>query len=321
MDCRAGYSDCFLEGFAPAKKLTLLLRSLLAISSGRKISTDAFDYWYKCEKLRLEDGQISKEGRYAAMDKTLTPGFMYSPCKLPENMSLTMLERADSFFGGRFAKINDGALILVGDMDEEEVLKILSAYITEFSVDSAVTPRTSTVYRLSSGESTFRGTAESGLVDVVFTCPLQIAAENRAAAFVAAEVLKAELSRRFSSRGIWVDVEPYFTMAPKERLDLRVVAGDSSLKDEIISCVRDLSAAVMAPEDFNPSKDFATSRYTAVTSYPPYWMSTICSRLADGKDFNTKFADKFAGVTPEKVRSIMELLYNNGKAEYIVTEQ
>ena len=52
---------------------------------------------------------------------------------------------------------------------------------------------------------------------------------------------------------------------------------------------------------------------------PRYWVDAIVLRYLDGKDLSTAYASKVDAVTPVKVQSVLKMLDDGSKIEYVTT--
>ena len=80
-----------------------------------------------------------------------------------------------------------------------------------------------------------------------------------------------------------------------------------------------LLSATPVPEDrLALYKKILKNMYASRQSSPRYWVDMIRRRYSEGKDLNTKYAEKIDAVTAEEVMEIIAALDSGSKVEYVV---
>ena len=82
--------------------------------------------------------------------------------------------------------------------------------------------------------------------------------------------------------------------------------------------LQDLAANPVSSGMIDSYKAMVENSIASSLNDPSYWLSVVTARFTDGKDLNTKYADKIRAVTPENVRDIIKSLNEGSKVEYIV---
>ena len=72
----------------------------------------------ECERLRLSSARGEYRSRLAVIDSIMCPGYRYYLNKSASGLYQDLPSRAEKFYKAQFAKANDGAIVIVGDMDE-----------------------------------------------------------------------------------------------------------------------------------------------------------------------------------------------------------
>ena len=123
-------SDLRITGLAPRAKLPLLLRALLSVADARQPSKTAFDYYKSAEALRVDMEQLSPRDVNSLMDSLMRPNYFYTDRKQTSRLRDDLPERAEQYFAAAFSKINDGILVLMGDLNEDQLKKELVRTLT-----------------------------------------------------------------------------------------------------------------------------------------------------------------------------------------------
>ena len=125
MEAQTALNNLIISGDAPSGKLSLVLKSLLGLANARHLRADAFEYFRQCELVRGADDPLLA---------SLTPGYKYTPLGKPSALSADTPKKAQKYFDDRFSRMNDGVLILCGDLSPEAAKRHLLRYLGAFRV-------------------------------------------------------------------------------------------------------------------------------------------------------------------------------------------
>ena len=335
LETRVGLTGTLFSGFAPKEKTERALQVMLAISNNRENDDEAFERYMADEELRLKFFRENRQERMAVIDSILCPDNKFSWMKSTGKISAALAQKADGFFKRQSMKMNDGVIIIVTDMAEDELKKIMLNNIGAFKTDGSAFRRPVFNYQPISGESTYtlKGVKES--IDVVMTVPMALTMDNFMSAAIGSMVLEKILSDALSDTGMYADVKYNFQISPQERLSM-AVSVEPLLKDgfsshiepadpmEALAIVRrelsdmtaeDVSAALLAS-----SKEYLKSYLAQRMNEPMYWIDAIAKRFLDGKDFTTSYASRIDAVNAAKVKDVFAALNHGGKVEYVVQQ-
>lgn len=333
MSSRVTASDMDIYGLAPRPSLTLLFKCLKAVANDRRVNSRAFEYYAKCEKLRLAARAGSLSGRKAAIDSLMCPSYHYSSEKSPENLFPDACARAESFFNSSFSRVNDGVLVIVGDMEETAMKRFLQRNLHGFKTEPMSSARIRLPYQPISGWTTHIVDGRRQSLDVAMSVPVAFTAGNYMAMKVAASALENELARRFVGTGASVRVFSEFSGYPQERvnflvsvtdLDIDSLPLDETGRDPLVllydvrAVLSDMSSAPLPDDRIAVCRDMVKNMILSLQNTPEYWTDMVRARFAYGKDLNTGYAEKVDSVQAEKVREIISGLASAGRVEYIV---
>ena len=119
---------------APSGQLQFFLKALLGIANKRKMNPSQYQQYSLNQALAQPSIQD-------LLYQKLVPGFVYTTNKLPGKLSRDTQKKAEKYFEGRFSRMQDGILILSGDLKEEEVKRLLLRYLGGFRTDKGTLPR------------------------------------------------------------------------------------------------------------------------------------------------------------------------------------
>lgn len=333
MENEVGASDMSIYGSAPSGSLWFLLKALSGLASDSSPDREAFQYYTACEKLRLATASEQMEGRIAAIDSILSSGHRYSSMKSVDGLTPDLQDIAHRYFQRQFSKLNDGILILVGDLDEIELKKQLPSLMGDFTVTRKIQPLRRQSFQPVSGGSTYIVDGGSRSLDVAMSAPVQLTSETYFAAQIASMVLKDAVTPSVDGMAARVRVYGSVVSTPSERLNVVISAeecdtsrfstGTAVLKPvkvlfSVRSILADLSQTGIPQEKLDAYKAILKEQITADQAYPDYWLRILTQRMTYGKDLHTDYQEKIDGVTAEKVRDIISSLDNGAKVEYII---
>ena len=140
MDTQVALTYTSIHGQAPSSKLPTLMKALLALANGRTLNRGEFDIYLRNERWAQEP----VGNRLYSM---LYPGFTYSARKYAKGLNPGTQAKAAQFYESLFSRMNDGMLLIVGDVDEATVRRALLRYLGGFRTQRGTTPRKTLRYQ------------------------------------------------------------------------------------------------------------------------------------------------------------------------------
>lgn len=336
MDMTVNLSNTMIGGYAPVDRMQLLLRSLLAVANERTRDDRAFGYYKECENLALEFDEGSFKARMTAIDSIMCPDYRYSPYKSAGKMTAGFQDKVEGFLDDMSSRMNDGVLVLVGDMDEERLKKLLSEYAGGFRTQDVAFRRPVVRYQPVSGWSTYTVEGDRNCLDVVVSARMPVTAENYIAADLAASVLKRRLTEVLTDSGMHVDVTYNCRIYPEERLNVVISLSEISPEGfasghvtdtpiEALAKVRpvlsELDVMEVSDDGLKYFKDRLKNMISIEMKDPAYWVDAIVLRYLDGKDLSTNYASKIDAVNASRVQSVLDMLDAGSKVEYVTSKK
>ncbi|MBO8449112.1 MAG: hypothetical protein IAC29_07575 [Bacteroidetes bacterium] len=333
MDARVGISDTRIYGSAPFYRLPLLMKALLSVAEGYSADREAGEYYMECERLNLSSVRGEYQSRLAIIDSIMCPGYRYYLNKSASGLYPDLPERAEKFFKAQFSKANDGALVLIGDMDEIDVRKTLEQYLGSLPVRKNITVRPSILYQPVSGWSTYVSDGRANSIDVMFSSRIMLNSTDYMSAQVVTLALKDAIAGALADTGMSVKVTDSFSTFPHERYSVSVSAMPAPLstlpptvtKGSYFRCLYQIRSAVsgLVRDGIDGSavemyKSMLSDRYASVQSSPEVWARMISDRVSTGKSLDADYAGKISGVTAESVNKVLSELNEGCTIEYVI---
>lgn len=320
LDTKVNLFNTVLFGQVEDRNADLLMKALLAIANERRLDKSYADYYVRCEKLRHTfAGTDVKE----AVDELLCPGYEYSPFKTMEGASESAFSKADELFSMLTSKMNDGMLVIVGDMNEVELRKLLQLYVGGFKVKTFVSRRPAMQYHPVSGWTSHSAEGDGAAV-VVITAPLAMTSQNHFATEMAAMVLKRRLEVAFEPLGVSVGLSYARGLYPDERFSVMItISGDGHSQEDVAKLKVILAECCegVTEQELNACKEYVKNVYALQHQSPWYWLRVIPLRHLEGKDFTTGFQSKVDAVTVDALQTVFKALDNGAGIEYITTKK
>ena len=334
MDMRVTMSNTLIEGNLPKERMSLLMKSLLALANDRRLAEDRYAYYRRCENLSLAFSHDHYDSRRTAIDSIMSPGFRYSPFRSEGRLTDSFCAKADRFLSGQMQKMNDGVLVIVGDIGEEQLKKTLLEYVGGFKTSEAAVRRPVMRYQPVSGWSTYTVDGEVNAVDLALSARMPLTAVNCLAADMAVMLLERELADALADMGMSLDIAYECRIYPEERLNVMVslveADGDGFASGQRPAGSIEVLAAVRRALSEMASKDIEDAGFENMKAYlknsislqmkdPAYWVNAVTVRHLDGKDITTGYAANIDALTKEDVWRIFTFLERGCKVEYVTT--
>lgn len=335
-ETRVGLTGTLFSGIAPKGGAEMMLQALLAVCNSRTPDEKAFEAYMANENLRMKLERTDRAERTAAIDSLMCPDYIYSWMKAPGNLTSAFPAKADRFFERQAGKMNDGVLVLITDIPEAEVKKLLLEYAGSFRTTGAAFRRPSIRYQPVAGCSTYTLEGSRSSIDIAMSTVMPLTMDNYMAAAVAAMVLEKSLSDALVNTGMYSEVTYNFVITPQERLNVMVSASplsgmsyashiDPSGPIEALSIIRSmmngLAETKISDHMLASCKAYLKSNLAQRMNEPEYWLDAIAKRYLDGKDFTTSYAARIDAVNADRIKAVLAELNNGSKVEYVVNKR
>lgn len=341
MSTTVGISDMRISGSAPVSRMELLLKSLLSLSqSSRAVSLASYRYYRDCEQLRIAASHHTEAAVTEYLDSLLCPDYVYTSKREPSGLTDELPTLAGNYFESQFSHCQGGVLVLVGDIDQFELKKVLSSYLGGFGTSRHRSLRPQVAFNLRSGTTTYTswsGDAVVGdgtpAVDIAISTKLPYTMERKMSFRLALTALKRELVRAAYPYGMSVDVTGSFDLVPSENVNVKlrltpvpasglpsgVEPADPLVAISAIRTVLDaLPSVKISSADLKAWKASLAASLDAVLSTPEGMTEAAMTRYSLGKDIVSGRKDKLAAVNESSVREVLTALSAAGRVEYIV---
>ncbi len=302
-----------IHGDAPSSKLPTLLKALLALANDRTLNRDEFDIFLRNAAWAEE----SPEDRLYAL---MHPGFSYSTGKKPEALGAATPVKAAQFFESLFSRVNDGMLILSGDVDEATVRRTLQKYLGGFRTQRTALPRKTVRYQVDATTRSRRSSGGRKGLWVRLDTEYPLSGVHYAVAEAAAEALRRRLVEALDGTGLPVRVTAGFQSHPQERLWM-VVACEGEQAGKALPALREgirKAAAPLPQKDVDALRAMVSARTEAELAREETMVGAMVARYGIGKDLVSHYKESVSGITAGQISEMLSALAAGPAAEYIV---
>lgn len=332
MDFKVNMSNTMISGYLPDDNIPMLMQSLLDFTNTREAAPRDLSYYKACQELGLKVLEGSDIARKAVIDQIMCPGYIYSEYKMAGSLTDDFSTKAEAFFEEQTSKINDGVIVLVGDIDIEELKKTLIPYVAQFKTRKSAFRRPDVRYQPVSGWSTYTVDGDSNSVDVAMSTRMTVTVENYMASSIAADFLASSLSEALKDESVCFDISHDCSIYPEERFNVMISVSEISpegfalgmmqndpirVLNKVRSVLSDLDAISVTNDRLNAYKASLKNELALKMKDPQYWTDAIAVRYLDGKDWTSNYSARIDAVTPDMVKQILTSLDNGCKVEYV----
>jgi hypothetical protein len=311
MDTQVALTYTSIHGQAPSSKLPTLLKALLALANGRTLNRGEFDIYLRNEKWAQEP----VGNRLYSM---LYPGFTYSAKKYAKGLNPGTQAKANQFYESLFSRMNDGMLLIVGDVDEATVRRALLRYVGGFRTQRGTVPRKTLRYQPHPGVASHKEAGVDKGVYMLLDAEIPLSGVNYAMAEIAAEVLRRHLVEALEGTGMSAEVTTGFHSYPQERQWMLLSCEGGVDVNAVRKGIRRAAASTVSQKDVDALKAKALAAMERELAEQETMVSALVARYGIGKDLVTHHKENVAAVTPARVQEMLSVLSAGSVAEMIV---
>ena len=314
-----------LKGEAPAGQLEFLLKCLLGLSGDRKLNVNEFNHY-------SQNQALVQPSVTDLLYQRLVPGFVYTSNKLPGKLTADTPAKAHKYYNERFAHMQDGVLILSGDLKEEEVKPLLQRYLGGFNTDKETVARKPVTMKPLTGTVTTEIQGQPRGIYVLMDAEYALTSDHYYTSLVAARALQRTLVRYLAPYGYTVQIGTNFFAQPQERFQIELTclpAALSGLPEQTLSQNAEIVLPVLReaikasvdakvdPVDLKAWKEHLQADVKRELSSPSGFVATLLDRYANNKDIASRHEESIGGINAAKVQDYLRALVSGGRIEFV----
>ena len=314
METQVSLTFTSIHGSAPSSKLPSLLKALLALANDRTVNRNEFEIY-------LRNAAWARESVEDRLYKMMYPGFNYTSRKYPSALGPATQAKAAQFWESRFSRVNDGMLVIVGDVDEASARRALLKYVGGFRTQRGNEGRKTVRYTPVSGASVRKGTEGAQGAYVRLDAEFPLSGVNYVMAEVGADVLRRHVVAALDGTGLSTEVTAGFHSYPQERLWM-VVSCEGDHAEAALPAIREgirqAAAATVSQKDVNAYKALVLANMNRELTEPETVVTSVVARYGIGKDMVSHYKESVNGITPASLKGMLSALSSGRVAEYVV---
>ncbi|MBR1522408.1 MAG: hypothetical protein IJ627_01915 [Bacteroidales bacterium] len=325
MEASAGVNSTMLYGRGMSNSFPFFLKALVSIAGDKSLNRRECDIYLRN---RRED-RISPED---SMRLLMAPEFACSLTRNPEVLDQETIRKADEFFREHFSRMNDGTLIIAGDLQESEVKKALCRYLGALQTVKVVPLRPYVEYQPIAGTKTFDASAFPAGIRVLMDTDYPVTALSYYTAQVAEKAIEKALVRHLAPYGFSVSVKTRFMIQPQERYSVYIEclpANPAGLPREtgtpdaaraisaVRAAIKEAAGSQPSALDLNAWKHMTLSAISDQLSQPEGIAKTLTARYAGGKDITSRYVESIGAISADNVTAYINALARGGRIEFI----
>ena len=327
METELSVNSFSLKGEAPSSQLQFLLKALVALANERRINLDEYERY--CRNQALAQPSVTD-----LLYQRLVPGFVYTSNKLPGKLTQDTPAKAHKYFNDRFANMQDGVLILSGDLQEETVKRLLLRYLGAFHTQNGVAAgRRQVAMRVEKRTITQTLKGYPRGIYILMDGEYALTSDHYYTSQVAARALRQSLIRHLAPYGYTVDVQTNVFAQPQERFQLQITCLPAALSglpagtreqdcEKVLPIIREAIAAAARtaaePADIQGWKDRLSADVKLQLASPSGFVNTLLDRYANNKDIASRYAESISAINAARVQEFLSVLAAGGRIEYLV---
>lgn len=330
MEAAVSVSDIRVTGSAPSSGLPLLLNVLAALCDGQEADEGDLSYFKACRAVRSASEDMDLKSELADM---YSPGYVCADKSVTDSLQSSLPARAEKYFRSQFSRMNDGVLVISGDLDEASLQKTLTKELGAFVCGKASAAR-SRVKRetrdwwFTKAVSGERAVAVSIIVDKPFSM------EGYAAFRLASIVLQREVVKALAECGMYAEFHPEVEFFPSESYTMNIECrpcdaaglpssvsfpGSRTALNAVRSAIIRVSSSKVSPEELKACKAQLKSGMSSYYSKTSSRIDAAMTRYSVGRDIVTMYAAGVDSVSQDAVMSFLSAFGEGARMEISVS--
>ena len=334
MQAAATLTDVRWTGIAPKQRLPLVLKALLAVTGNTSADPEAFARFREEAAIRQIRDLYSPMSVRAQMDSTMSPAYAYATGAMPQIPDDGFPQRVNSYLSGKAAMGRNSLIVLMGDLNEDAVLKALTHALAGLgsSQERVVRPRVAQPLKECWSTTYAKGEWRDRGVTVAMRADWPFSAGSNLGIHLAGAVLEQELSRSLAHQGYSFSVTGNSVMLPSEKISLHVnckpvtvnglPAGVSpALCRDVLNSVRkavnELSTREVSPDVLSAAKNALLGRLGAEENDPDQQINAILYRYSMGRDISGSYKERVKAFQASEIKDMFAAM-DGCKCEFAV---
>lgn len=328
------FSDIRMSGTAPSSSLSLVLKSLVAVVNTSETDEEAYRHYREIKPVLLLRDKYSESGTTAMLDSIMCPGYKFAAGSFPELPAADFNARLAQYVSQKGANMKNSVIVLMGDLNEEATLKMLTHTLGEFSPGQQRVVRPKQDYPLRkcwTTTSVQRNWRNHG-VSVSLAALWPVSAEGYCQMELACTLLKFELDKALANDGMSCKVSGSSELFPTEKMTIHIhcvpitpagLPADVSpalpvhTLNTVRSVINRLSREEVSAEQLDKCKIMLADKLKMEEGNTALLRDAVLQRSSVGRDVRAGVSLRLKAVRPADMRKLFQNL-SDCTCEYVV---
>lgn len=327
-------SDVRLSGTAPSSSLSLVLKSMITAANTFEADDEAYQRYLQTKPVLLVRDKFSEAGTTALLDSIMCPGYKYAAGSVPELPAADFNSRLAQYVNEKGANMKNGLIVLMGDLDEEATLKMLTHTLGELRSGQQRVVRPKIEYPLRKCWTTTavqRNWRNHG-VSVSLSALWPFSSEGYCQMELACTLLKFELDKALVKDGMCCKVSGTSELFPTEKMSIHIhclpitpsglpsdvtVAMPVQALNTVRSVINRLSTEDVSSTQLDKCKIMLADKMKTEDGNTALLRDAVLQRNSVGRDVRAGVAQRINNVRPSDMRRLFKEL-SDCTCEYVV---
>ena len=309
MQASVSLLDLRISGTAPSDGLELLLQALLAVTNNSSVDQDAYTAFRSLPMSSSSD---------AVIDSLLRPDFTYTPYKYKVTLPQDLMQRAmTEYYSQRFANVDDGIFIIVGNKTELQMQTLLCKYLAAFQTDKKYNVYPQVQYQQRAGTAYYTASGAPQL-RYAMSMFLSLSSESYLVSRLAEIVLQTEVRKQF--RDNKVSLQSSAETFPYERYTIILTVdgrGSSQDMQALRSAISKCANLDINADELKAYKSQLLGVLAEELASDQAKTDLAIERYCGRKDLLSNYQARLEKINGDQLPDILDAMVSGSKVEYI----
>lgn len=326
MEPEISLSDVRFTGAAPSAALSLVVKTMLSVAGTAEADPEAYGRYRAGKAVRMIRDKYSAEGTRAILDSTMCPQYMFAAGSMPEIPGEDFAVRMGQYLQQKGAAMKNGLIVLIGDLNEDATLKLLTHSLGDFRTGQqrVVRPRYDYPLRKCWSTTTVSGGWRDRGVSVSLSAKYPFSPGSYTLLQLACTALEVELAREMAPRGVYFNVRAVADLLPAERMTIYINCSPCTFASGLPAGVRPVSPMEMlqavrrvtnslavrgvSPEVLSDCKTMLTDINRTAEGNQAVLLHSTLDRASLGRDLRSGYKERIKAIKASELREFFTAL-------------
>lgn len=314
----ASFSALTLEGSCEERKVSSLLKALIALTRHWKVEENDWAYITRCAQIPSYKDDYQQARRQVS--RKLHPNYAWDMDKSNVRATIASLREVAGLIRGSFRSTQNATLFLQGEIAERRVQSKLKRFMEQFPVDGrSVNSHLATMLTVS-GTTIVGDVAPEKPMLIASSFNYSVGLDQQLVKEIALSMVQDRLRTNLAPMKIRCRVEEHIIYQPVENVELFIRLSGSGMEALHIvnETLREMANGKVPEAAFRRAVADILARSQAQEVSPFYWRDIVFNRFAYGKDYHNRVKDRLGKITREEVSRFCGQWARAGRVEYVM---